>query len=258
MERERTIYTVDERGVARLTLNRPEALNAFDTKMSAEMSDILDEVNTDPEVKILIMTGKGRYFSAGRDVKVAAQTEPEAGQLRASWPPRRGGTGITQVEKITIAALNGPAVGMSCDMALTCDFRIMAESATLWQAYIRLQPPAVGSWYLPRMIGLQRAMEMVLLGEPIDAKKALDWGLVYQVVPDDQLENATEELVQKLLRWSPTLLQFAKATIKRGLTRDLDATMDYLRWATLMAENLGIVREGARAIAEKRPPQFPA
>ena len=260
MERERTIFEVDERGVAKLTFNRPEKLNAFDSKMQAEIAATFDEVNTDPGIKILIITGKGRYFAAGLDVKEAQSRMPEAGQQKKVWPGPAGAGDIraAQVKKITLAALNGPAVGMSCDLALCCDFRLMAKSATLWEAYARLMPPSAGTWYLPRMIGMQRAIEMLLLGEPIDAKKALEWGLVYQVVPDDQLESATEELVQKILRYSPAVMQFAKASILGGLNKNLVDAMDYVSWTRYVAENLGITREAAKAIAEKRPPQYPA
>jgi len=260
MERERTEYGVDERGVARLTLNRPKALNAFDSKMRSEIAATLNEVNASREVKILVVTGNGRYFGAGLDVKEATQWMPEAGQQKSVWPPAAGAGDIqaAEVKKITIAALNGPAVGMSCDLALACDFRIMAESATLWEAYARLMPPSGGTWFLPRMIGLQRAMEMLLVGEPIDAKKAYDWGLVYQVVPDSQLEAATEELVQKILRYSPATMQFAKASILGGLSKDLVNAMDYITWTRYVTQNLGIEKEAARAIAEKRPPRYPA
>jgi len=260
MERERTIFHVDDRGVARLTLNRPEKLNAFDGKMQAEIRAALDETDADPKVKVLVITGKGRYFAAGLDVKEAAERMPEAGQQRSVWPAPAGAGDIraASVKKITIAALNGPAVGMSCDLALSCDFRIMAESATLWEAYARLMPPSAGTWFLPRMIGMQRANEMLLLGEPVDARKALEWGLVYQVVADDQLEAATEALVQKILRYSPAIMQFTKASIMGGLSKDLEAAMDYITWTRYVAQNLGIVREAARAIAEKRPPEYPA
>jgi 2-(1,2-epoxy-1,2-dihydrophenyl)acetyl-CoA isomerase len=260
MERQRTIYSIDKRGVAKLILNRPEKLNAFDTRMQAEIAATLDEVNADPGIKILIITGKGRYFAAGLDVKEAQERMPEAGEQKLVWP-RPAGTGdirAAQAKKITIAALNGPAVGMSCDLALACDFRIMAESATLWEAYARLMPPSAGTWFLPRMIGLQRAMEMLLLGEPIDAKKALEWGLVYRVVPDDQLEAATEELAQKILKYSPAIMQFAKSSILGGLNKNLVDAMDYISWTRYAAENLGISKEAARAIAEKRQPKYPA
>lgn len=260
MDRERTIYSLDERGVAHLTLNRPEKLNAFDRKMQAEITSTLDEVNQDQNVKILVITGAGRYFGAGLDVKEAAQTTPGAGQQKAIWPAPAGAGDIRaiSVKKISIAALNGPAVGMSCDLALSCDFRIMAESATLWEAYARLMPPSAGTWLLPRMIGLQRAMEVLLLGDPIPAEKALEWGLVYQVVADDQLGAAVEELVTKILRYSPAVMQYAKAAILGGLSKNLADAMDYIGWTRYAAQNLGIVKAAARAISEKRPPDYPA
>ena len=260
MERERTIFTVDERGVAKLTLNRPEKLNAFDRKMSAEISATIDEANDNPEIKILVITGNGRYFGAGLDVKEAGERMPEAGQQKAVWPAPAGAGDVhaAQVRKITIAALNGPAVGMSCDLALSCDFRIMAESSSLWEAYARLMPPSGGIWFLPRTIGLQRAYEMLLVGDPIDAKTCYEWGLAYKVVADDQLESVTEELVQKILRWSPAIMQFTKASILGGLSRNLVDAMDYVRWTRYVTENLGIQKEAARAIVEKRPPRYPA
>jgi enoyl-CoA hydratase/carnithine racemase len=260
MERERTIYAVDERGVATLTLNRPEKLNAFDRKMQSEIATTLDEVNADNNVKILVITGNGRYFGAGLDVKEAAQYMPKAGEQRSVWPAPAGAGDIraANVKKITIAALNGPAVGMSCDLALSCDFRIMAESATLWEAYARLMPPSAGTWFLPRMIGLQRAMEMLLLGEPIDAQKAYEWGLIYKVVSEGQLEVATNELCEKILQYSPAIMQFSKASILGGLNKDLENAMDYITWTRYVSQNLGIVKEAAQAIAEKRKPDYPA
>ncbi|MFC2041844.1 enoyl-CoA hydratase/isomerase family protein, partial [Chloroflexota bacterium] len=107
-------------------------------------------------------------------------------------------------------------------------------------------------------IGLQRAMETLLLGDPIPAKKALEWGLVYQVVAEDQLEAAIEELVTKILRYSPAVMQYAKASIMGGLSKNLVDAMDYIGWTRYAAQNLGIVKEAARAISEKRPPDYPA
>ena len=260
MERERTEYNLDKRGVAKLTLNRPEKLNTFDLKMQAEIAATLNEVNADPNVKILVITGKGKFFSSGLDVKEVIQLLPEAGANKEVWPEPAGAGDIraASVKKITIAALNGPAVGMSCDLALSCDFRIMAESATLWEAYARLMPPSAGTWFLPRMIGLQRAMEMLLLGEPLDAKKAYEWGLVYKVVSENQLEAATDELCEKLLQYSPAVMQYTKASILGGLHKDLPNAMDYISWTRHMAINLGIVQEAAGAISQKRRPNYPA
>ncbi|MFT3817478.1 MAG: enoyl-CoA hydratase/isomerase family protein [Rubrivivax sp.] len=164
----------------------------------------------------------------------------------------------TEVKKITIAAINGPAVGMSADIALSCDFRIMTDSANIWQAYARLMPPSGGTWLLPRMVGLSRAYQMILLGEPIDAKTCLEWGLAYKVVAGAQLDTAVETLVQKILEYSPAVMQFTKASIYGGLTKDFRNAMDYISWTRYVCENLGIAKEAANAIAEKRPPNYPA
>jgi 2-(1,2-epoxy-1,2-dihydrophenyl)acetyl-CoA isomerase len=260
MKRERTLYSIDDRGVATLTLNRPEKLNSFDQEMRDEIGATLDEVNEDSKVKILVITGTGKYFSAGLDVAEAGEKMPEAGQEREVWPFPAGAGDIkgANVKKINIAALNGPAIGMGADLALACDFRIMAESSNLWEAYARLMPPSAGTWFLPRMIGLQRAMEMLLLGEPLDAKKSLEWGLVYKVVPNDQLVAATDELCEKILRFSPAVMQFTKASILGGLNKDLVNAMDYISWTRYVTRNLGIVKEAAQAIAEKRKPKYPA
>lgn len=260
MERVRTTYEVDERGVARLTLNRPEKLNAFDAPMRAEIAATIDEVNADPKVKILVIAARGSYFGAGLDVKEFGQMTSQGEPGQSAWPRPAGDVDIkaTEIRKITIAAINGPAVGMSADVALSCDFRIMAESGTIWQAYARLMPPSGGTWLLPRMVGLPRAYQMILLGDPIDARTCHEWGLAYKVVPDSELEPAVETLVDKILEYSPAIMQFTKASIYGGLTKDFKNAMEYIAWTRYVAENLGIAKEAARAIAEKRPPNYPA
>ncbi len=260
MQRERTIFTVDSQGIARLTLNRPDVLNAQDKLMGAEIGATFDEVNSNPNIKLLVITGAGKYFGAGTDVKAARDRSPAAGEKKTVWPEPAGAGDVkaASVKKITIAAVNGPAIGMSCDLALACDFRIMAESAYLWEAYARLMPPSGGTWYLPRIIGLQRAMDMLLVGERVPANKCLEWGLAYKVVPDAKLEEAVEELIQKLLKYSPAILQFTKASIMGGLNKNLENAMDYISWTRYVAQNLGIVKEAATAIAQKREPHYPA
>ncbi len=258
MNRERTIYSVDERGVARLLLDRPEKLNAIDAKMRVEIQSTLAEVNSDPEIKALVITGSGRYFSAGIDMKEYANGS--ARPRTAVWPAPAAAIDLqlAQVKKLTIAALNGPAVGMSCGLALACDFRIMAESATLWENHSRITTPSGASWYLPRLIGVQRTMEMLILCEPIDAVKAVEWGLAYRAVPDGQLDDATETLVKRILEYSPSVLQFTKASIMGGLSKDLPNAMDYVSWTRYAAGNLGVTKEATRAIADKKDPDYPA
>ncbi len=257
MEYQTIKYIKDGRGVAKLTLNRPEVLNAMNLKMRAEQMNAFKEADSDPEVKILVITGEGRAFCAGLDVKEARETY---GVKRSPWPETAGAGDIAlrNIRKITIAAVNGPAIGAGCDLALCCDFRILSEKGSLWEAYARLMPPSAGTWYLPRLVGLSKAMEILLLGEPVDAKEAEKLGLALKVVPHDQLENATEELITKLLKFSPTVLHFTKRAIMNGLEKGFESTMDYISYTRYICDDLGIIREAAQAIAEKREPQYPA
>jgi 2-(1,2-epoxy-1,2-dihydrophenyl)acetyl-CoA isomerase len=258
MDFETIKYTKDKRGVARLTLNRPEALNSQNAKMRSEIPAALRQADADPEVKILVVTGEGRAFCAGLDVKEASQRY--GAKTVNPWPEPAGAGDINvrNVRKITIAAVNGPAVGMGCDLALCCDFRVMSEKGSLWEAYARLMPPSAGTWYLPRLVGLAKAMEILLLGEPVEAKEAERLGLVYKVVPHEKLENATEELIGKLLKYSPAVMQFTKRSIMDGLEKNLAQAMDYISYTRYICDNLGIIQEAAKAISQKRPPKYPA
>ncbi|MFC2041689.1 enoyl-CoA hydratase/isomerase family protein, partial [Chloroflexota bacterium] len=140
MERERTIFTVDDRGVATFTLNRPEKLNAWDLKMKQEVVGTLDEVNKDPKIKILVITGKGRYFGAGIDLKDETRLKHEDAITETGWPPPAGlgDVAAVKLKKIAIAALNGPAVGNALDLSMACDFVIMVDTAFLWEPYVRV------------------------------------------------------------------------------------------------------------------------
>lgn len=141
MEYKTVKYSKDGRGVAKLTLNRPEVLNAMNLRMRTEQVKAFEEADRDPEVKILVITGAGRAFCAGLDVKEASKTY---GVKRSPWPETAGAGDIAlrNVRKITIAAVNGPAIGAGCDLALCCDFRMLSEKGSLWEAYARLMPPS--------------------------------------------------------------------------------------------------------------------
>lgn len=250
------VYDLDERGVATLKLNRPDKLNALNQEMQGEIKTALQEAGQDPKVKILVVTGEGRAFSAGLDVQetIGFGDWSELG----AFPPGTGGLDrlMKEMDKITIGAVNGQAIGMGCDLALTCDFRIASEKASFWQAYARLMPPSAGTWYLPRMVGLQKALEMLLLGEPVDANEAYRLGLVYKTVPHQDLNSAVEELITKLLRYSPAVLHHTKHSIMKGLEQDFVTSMEYIRYARAVCAKLGIVEEAAKAIMEKRDPKF--
>lgn len=258
------LYDVDDRGVATLTFNRPEKLNATNSEMQAEIVDAVQKTDWNPKAKILVLTGAGKAFGSGMDLKdlvdagnwsASSSWYPELG---AAFPPHTAGLDrpIRNMNKITIAAVNGIAAGVFCDMTLNCDFRIASEKGSFWEPYYRLMPPSAGTWYLPRMVGLQKAFSMLVLGEKIDAQEAYRIGLVYKTVPHEELMNAVEDLIGKLLKLSPAVLQHSKRSILNGLEQDFVTTMEYIRYTRALCGHLGIIEEAAMALIEKRAPNF--
>lgn len=256
MDNKYIIYNVDDRGVATLKFNRPEKLNAWNDAMQIEIRTALEATNRNPKVKILLLTAEGRSFGSGLDLKDAA----DFGDWSAggAFPPIAGGIDriMKEMDKITIAAIDGMAAGMSCDIALSCDFRIASDKAAFWEPYFRLLPPSGGAWYLPRMVGLQKAFAMLILGEKVDAEEAYRIGLVYKTVPHDQLMSTVEEVIGKLLTLSPAVLHHTKHSIMKGLEQNFETTMEYIRYARALCGHLGIIEEAAKALIEKRPPTF--
>ena len=255
MSYEYLLCSVDDRGLATMKLNRPQKLNAMNFKMQGEIRGAIQKFGQDPQVKIILVTGEGRMFSSGVDVQEVAQLKEIK---ETAFPPRAGGLDLLMKEcdKITIAAVNGPAIGMGCDLTLTCDFRIASDKAVFWQAYARLMPPSAGTWYLPRLVGLQKAMEMLLLGEPVEAPEAARIGLVYKTVPHEELMREAERLIQKLLSFSPAVLHHTKHSILKGLEQDFATAMEHIRYTRAVCAHLGIIEEAARAIMEKRAPDW--
>jgi len=247
--------SVDERGVARMVLNRPDKLNAMNKDFQNEIAEAISRFGRDRKVKIIVVTGAGRAFSAGVDFMDLSQLK-EVKETPFPLPAGRLDRLMKECDKITIAAVNGQAIGMGCDLALTCDFRIASQEATFWQAYARLMPPSAGTWYLPRLVGLQKAMEMLLLGEPVGAEEAGRIGLVYKTVPHDQLMAEVEVLIDKLLKFSPAVLAHTKHSIMAGLEQDFASAMEYVRFSRAVVAHLGVIDEAASALVQKRPPKW--
>lgn len=248
------LYNLDDRGVATMKFNRPEKLNACNAQMQEEIVDAVHKTSRNPKVKIFVVTGEGRAFGSGIDLKNAV----DFWSGKDAFPPAAGGLDglMKNMDKITIAAVNGMAAGMYCDMALTCDFRIASDKAIFWEPYNRLVPPSAGSWYLPRMVGLQKAFSMLLLGEEVDAAEAYRIGLIYKTVPHDDLMKTVEDLIGKLLKLSPAVLHHTKHSIMKGLEQDFATAMEYIRYARALCGHLGIIGEAATALIEKREPRF--
>ena len=255
-------YEVADR-VATITFSQPEVMNAMTVEMVQETIDALDRAALDPDVLVVVITGSGRAFSAGGDVRNLGDQDGGArpGPFeRRAWLRRtqRLILAIRAVEKPVIAAINGVAAGGGCDIALACDIRFMAEEARIGEVFARigLFPGTGGTWLLPRVVGVEKALELIWTAELIDAEEALRIGLVGHVRPADDLLDAVYEFAARLAAGPPLGLALAKAAVYRGLDQDLVAALDYASTAEAITLTSEDHREGIRAFREKRPPRF--
>ncbi|MBW2675830.1 MAG: enoyl-CoA hydratase [Deltaproteobacteria bacterium] len=250
-----------EKGVATITLNRPERLNAFSPEMRVSLFRAIEEVSDDSEVRAVIITGAGRGFCTGYDWSLGASQNPAdlgLGESHRLDPLGWLGLRIHQLDKPTIAAVNGVAAGGGFGLMLVCDFRIASENSRMGPVFIRrgLSLDWGISYFLPRLIGLSRALELAMTGEMIDAQEAERIGLVNRVVPADELLAAAKELAAKLAKGPPIGLHLTKRSIYRAQTMNLMQALDYESYAQSICFQTEDVQEGIRAFLEKREPEF--
>ncbi|OGA45747.1 MAG: enoyl-CoA hydratase [Betaproteobacteria bacterium RIFCSPLOWO2_12_FULL_62_58] len=257
---EHIIFDVSSK-IATITLNRPEKLNAFNDEMLDAWVDALEECRTSDAVNVIVITGKGRAFTSGGDVAkfgdMAANT-PANISKRIRENTQRLPRKLDEIDKPVIAALNGFAAGGGLDVAMMCDIRFAAESARFAETYalMGLIPGAGGAYFLPRLVGTARALEMFWTSEYIDAYTAERIGLVNKVFPDDQLMAKTYEFAERVAKSAPLAIRLIKRVVYQGLSTDLRTALD------LVASNMPVVRtsedhqEAVRAFREKREPQF--
>ncbi|NMA92539.1 MAG: crotonase [Firmicutes bacterium] len=249
----KNIILEKEEGIAKITFNRPEALNALNDPARAEFRRAMADVIADEEIKVIILTGSGRAFIAGSDIKELKETTP----LNAHKILRLGEI-IENCPKPVIAAVNGLALGGGCEIAMACDLIIASEKAKLGQPEINLGiiPGGGATQRLPHLVGLLKAKELILTGDIIDAVEAERIGLVNRVVPAGELEEAVEILAKKIARKSTAALQIAKAAINRGLRTGLDSGLAYEREMYSLSLSTEDKVEGVEAFIEKRRPTF--
>ena len=259
MAYEYIIYEKED-GIATLTFNRPQVMNAGNMQMHAEIGDAMEDYNGDDDSRVLILTGAGKGFHAGDDVKEIFLSEDVKERRARNLAAKIRGTSspvFPKVYKPTIAAVNGVAVGLGMDIAVECDIRIASESARFGYFYVRrgLNGTDIGPVHLPHIIGLSRALEMMLSGELIDAQEAERIGLVRKVVPADKLMDEAREMARKLMQGAP----LAQVAIKRAVYKALHEPGGVHQYAE---ELLGLLFqtedhvESANSFVEKRDPVF--
>jgi 2-(1,2-epoxy-1,2-dihydrophenyl)acetyl-CoA isomerase len=249
-------------GVLLLTMNRPEALNALMPSMTDEMRRTVEDAVTDSDVRALVITGAGRAFSAGGDVKnMAAQT----GRRTPNDVRRRirEGTGplimaIATIEKPVVAAVNGLAYGGGFSIAMACDIVYAARSARFAQAFVKrgLVPDTGSTWFLPRLIGPWRARELMFTGEPVDAERANALGLVNRVCDDATVLDEAIALAEKLAAGPTMAIGMIKTLVSEGMRGDLRQAIDAEADAQGIAMESEDFREGVVALLDKRDPTF--
>ncbi|NOT02484.1 MAG: 2-(1,2-epoxy-1,2-dihydrophenyl)acetyl-CoA isomerase [Phycisphaerales bacterium] len=259
---ESVLLVENENAVRTLRLNRPDVLNAFNDDLLAALVKETKAAVRDDSVRCLVIAAAGRAFCSGQDLdtvkaRMADPLAPELGQhLRNLYNPLIAT--IRTMEKPVIAAVNGVAAGAGCSLALACDLRVAAASASFIEVFINvgLVPDSGSTFTLPRLVGMGRAMEMVFTGRKVDADEALRIGLVNQVVPDDDLPAATIKLATKLASLPTRGIGLTKRAFNRSWTVDLDDQLEYEACLQTTAGKTADHAEGVRAFLEKRKPQF--
>lgn len=259
---ERPILVENQGGFRTITLSRPGVLNALNAELLKALGTALQRAEQDASVRCLVLTGAGRAFSAGQDLDVVSDRYRSGDPvdfdelLRTYYNPVI--STIRTMEKPIIAAVNGVAAGAGCSLALACDMRIAAESASFMQAFINvgLVPDAGSTFMLPRLVGLSRALEMAFTGRRILADEALRIGLVNQVVADADLASTTESFAQKLASMPTRAIGLAKRAINASWSTDLDTQLAFEARTQNEAAQTADHPEGVGAFLEKRPPRF--
>ena len=261
MTYESLIYEAKD-GIATLTLNRPDRLNALGGTLRDDLFDAVTRSAADPEVRVMVVTGAGKGFCSGGDVK--AMGEAKAGQrerpLIEKIAPSRDRTllAMREAPQPIIAAVNGAAAGAGMNLALGCDIRIASTAAKFTQAFVKrgLHPDWGGTYFLPRLVGTARACEMIFTGDVIDAAEALRLGIVSRVVAPEELMPTAYELARRIAAGPPVAIRLAKRSIYANEDLDLRAALQNETMAQNICFETEDATEGIRAFGEKRAPAF--
>ena len=248
--------------VLTVTLNRPEVMNALNRQMYAELEDAFVQAHRDPEVRCVILTGAGRAFCSGDDVRqimLGEQRDEATTRLRDVRPrPTPAAVAVLQCDKPVIAAVNGPAVGWGMDLVLFCDIRIASEKAKFGELFIKrgLVADLGGLWRLPRVVGPSKAAELLFTGDVIDAAEAERIGLVSTVVPAEELLSAAGEFAAKIAANPPIAMRYMKEGLRKSIHASMEEMGAYVGSSLAYLFTTEDHREGALSFVERRDPVF--
>jgi len=259
-----TIRFEIDNAIATITLNRPERLNAFTWEMIDAWAEALVECQKNDAIAAVIVTGAGKAFCSGGDIaEMQKRTEraertPLDRKSELQSHVHKIPLTLESLDKPVIAAINGAATGAGLDLALMADLRIAAESARLGETYVKvgLVPGAGGAWFLPRLVGTAKALELFWTGELVDAREALRIGLVNRVVPDAELLTQAQALAEKIAGGPQLSVRFIKRAVYQGLTTDLRTALDLISSHYAVVSTSADHREAVAAYLEKRKPVF--
>ncbi len=254
--------TLERRGgELRITLNRPDSMNAWDKQLGADLLAAVREATDDDDVRAVVVTGAGRAFSSGADLRAGFDPTPEGHPdvqtvLHERYHPII--RGLRELPKPVLAAVNGPAVGIGLSLALAADLVVARESAYFLLAFVNigLVPDGGSSLFVPERVGFARATEMAMLGEKIPARRALEWGLINRVAADDAFESEVDALAQKLADGPTRSYAGTKRQLNAWLYARMDDQLELEADVQQESAETGDFMEGVRAFVEKRPPAF--
>jgi 2-(1,2-epoxy-1,2-dihydrophenyl)acetyl-CoA isomerase len=250
-------YATDS-GICTITLNRPEVYNALNNEITFELQDALKQAARDEQVRVVVLTGEGRAFCSGQDLKASQGNEKRSfiESLHKRYNPII--RAIRDIPKPVIARVNGVAAGAGCSLALACDLIISAEDAQFIEVFINigLVPDSGSSYFLPRTVGLPRAFELATMGTRVKASEAAAMGLINKAVPSDKLDEEIGRYTTYYATAPTKAIGLIKKMLRKGITSSLDEALDYEAYCQEIAGNSMDYKEGVAAFLEKRKPIF--
>ena len=256
---------IEDRGATRwIKLNRPQAMNAITPAMLLQLNDSLKAAERDRSVRVVVLSGQGRGFCSGLDLKQASAGEGIGGQLAGQKGASHYSTleictvTLQRMDKPVIAAINGVAAGYGLDLALGCDLRLMSDDTFVAPAFVKMGiiPESGGTWYLPRLLGWAKACEIAMLGDRLSAERCVEIGLVNRAVPASELESQVNEWADKIAANAPLAVMDMKRLFRHGLTQDFESHSHHVLMSLMNLVKSNDFKEAVQSFVEKRPPKF--